>query len=67
MWRTRAWRRSSFCGNDNCIEVMLTGTGVAVRDSKDPSGPVLRFDLAEWAAFVAGARAGDFDPPASRT
>lgn len=36
---------------------------VYVRDSKDPDGPVLRFSSAEWAAFVAGARAGEFDLP----
>lgn len=26
---------------------------VGVRDSKDPAGPVLAFDLLSWAAFVA--------------
>ncbi|MFI2646499.1 DUF397 domain-containing protein [Micromonospora fulviviridis] len=28
---------------------------VAVRDSKDPSGPVLTFDPASWRASVAAA------------
>lgn len=34
---------------------------VAVRDSKDPAGPVLTFTPAEWTAFIAGAKDGEFD------
>jgi hypothetical protein len=58
-----AWfksRRSAH--NGNCVEVAFLDAGaVAVRDSKDPSGPVLRFTAAEWDAFVGGARDGEFD------
>jgi hypothetical protein len=35
---------------------------VGVRDSKDLNGPVLRFSREEFAAFLAGAKAGEFDP-----
>ncbi|MGH3755596.1 MAG: DUF397 domain-containing protein [Pseudonocardiaceae bacterium] len=31
-----------------------------MRDSKDPAGPALMFTTATWAAFTAGARAGEF-------
>jgi hypothetical protein len=31
-----------------------------VRDSKDPSGPVLGFPAAAFASFVAGVKAGEF-------
>ncbi len=34
---------------------------VRVRDSKDRSGPVLRFGDAVWRQFVAGVRDGEFD------
>jgi hypothetical protein len=34
---------------------------VAVRDSKDPAGPVLVFTAPEWDAFVGGAKDGEFD------
>jgi hypothetical protein len=34
---------------------------VAVRDSKDPDGPVLEFTPLEWLCFLAGAKAGEFD------
>lgn len=56
------WRKSSFStGNGECVEIAKTPTGVAVRDSKDPSGPVLRFTPGEWRAFIAGARNAEFD------
>jgi len=32
--------------------------GRAVRDSKDPAGPVLTFTAAEWTAFTDGVRDG---------
>lgn len=54
------WRKSSFCGNSACVQVATVGGGVVVRDSEDPSGPVLAFTRDEWAAFVAGVNAGEF-------
>ena len=37
--------------------------GRAVRDSKDRTGPMLRFAAAEWTAFHSGVRGGEFDGP----
>jgi len=62
-WPEMTWRkafRSSFDGN--CVEVAHGPLRVGVRDSKDP-GPVLDFSYREWAAFVAAAKAGEFDRP----
>jgi len=61
---TRAhWRKTTRSGNEaNCVEVADNLPGVvAVRDSKDPDGPVLRFGREEWAAFVSGTKEGEFD------
>jgi hypothetical protein len=57
------WRKTSRSGNatTECVEVADGGDVVGVRDSKDPHGPVLEFDRAQWAAFVAGVKAGSFD------
>ena len=58
-----SWIKSSLSfSNGNCVEVAsLPDGGVGVRDSKDPSGPVLRFTPGEWHAFLGGARNGEFD------
>ena len=60
-----SWRKSTFSAQDNgsdCVEVAgIADGGMAVRDSKNPSGAVLRFTAREWSAFVKGARAGEFD------
>lgn len=61
---TRAkWRKSSYsnANGGQCVEVARNLPGVvAVRDSKDPDGPALIFEPAQWAAFASGVRAGEF-------
>jgi len=58
---TATWRKSSHSGSNGCVEVAHGGDQVAVRDSKDPSGPMLLFTRLEWRAFLAGVRDGEFD------
>jgi hypothetical protein len=60
---TAAWRKSVRSGPncDNCVEVAFVGEAIAVRDSKNPTGPALVFTPGEWDAFVAGAKDGEFD------
>jgi hypothetical protein len=53
--------RSNGTGGNNCVEVAFLDTGVAVRDSKDRSGPALMFTQAEWTAFVDSTKDGEFD------
>lgn len=47
------WRKASYSngGANACIEVASTDT-VLVRDSKDRTGPVLRFSPAAWRRFA---------------
>jgi hypothetical protein len=37
------WKKSSFTAQENCVELAHFGAAVAVRDSKDPDGPILKF------------------------
>jgi hypothetical protein len=57
------WRKSNRSGpySDNCVEVAFVDSAIAVRDSKNATGPVLLFTQAEWDAFVGGAKDGEFD------
>ncbi|RBQ18551.1 DUF397 domain-containing protein [Spongiactinospora rosea] len=48
------WHKATASGiHGQCVEVAtnLPGT-IAIRDSKDPTGPVLLFAPAEWTAFL---------------
>ena len=56
------WRKSTRSGAaGHCVEVAETPASVYVRDSKDASGPVLRFAAPSWSEFVEGVRNGEFD------
>lgn len=55
------WRKSTLSSANGCVEVAVVDNQVAVRDSKNPAGPVLMFSPREWVAFIGGIRAGEFD------
>jgi hypothetical protein len=56
------WTKSSYSSsNDGCVEWSWDGTGIQIRDSKNPDGPVLSFTPKEWEAFTLGAKDGEFD------
>jgi hypothetical protein len=56
------WKKSSYsAANGDCVEMATAGArAIAVRDSKDPEGPVLRFPAASWSEFLMGTRSGTF-------
>lgn len=57
------WRKSSRSqgSGDACVEVADLDEHVAVRDSKNPSGPALAFDRLTWSVFAQAAKTGRFD------
>jgi hypothetical protein len=54
------FRKSSRCESAGCVEVAI-GDSIIVRNSEDPQRTV-HFTKAEWRAFVAGVRIGEFEP-----
>jgi hypothetical protein len=56
----RAWRKSTYSGNNGgqCVEIAGTASRtVAVRDSKDQQGPKLAFTPETWRAFTRSLKA----------
>jgi hypothetical protein len=59
-----SWQKSQRSNpSGNCVEMarLPNGEGIAMRNSRDPEGPALIYTTDEIAAFISGARDGDFD------
>ncbi|MFC9930222.1 DUF397 domain-containing protein [Streptomyces sp. NPDC127190] len=56
------WQKSSFSTDSegNCLEVAEQGDMILVRESDEP-GLIIRTSRAKLAAFLEGAKAGEFD------
>ena len=57
------WRKSQHSNpSGNCVELAGLADGtVAIRNSRHPAGPALLCAPAEFSAFLAAARDGEFD------
>jgi Domain of unknown function (DUF397) len=57
------WRKSSASNSQGaCVELAKLGTGeFAVRNSRNPEGPVLIYTPAEISALIEGVKMGEFD------
>ena len=57
------WTKSTHSdpNGGNCVEARRVDGGVEVRHSKRPAETRILFTDAEWTAFMAGARDGEFD------
>ena len=55
------FRKSSFSSANGSVEVAIQPDGVAVRDSRNRDGAVLEISHGDWAAFLRGVKAGEFD------
>ena len=57
------WSKSSYSNGSGgeCVETTtLDRSAMAVRDSKDPCGPVLTFGPDAWRSFLDGIKGTDF-------
>jgi hypothetical protein len=60
--RNLSWQKAqSSTVNGQCVEIASIANKIAMRDSKDPDGPILVYTSAEFSAFLEGARNGEFD------
>ena len=52
----------SSTANGQCVEIASAAVDkIAIRDSKDPDGPILVYTSAEFGAFLEAVRIGEFD------
>ncbi|WP_282699442.1 DUF397 domain-containing protein [Streptomyces sp. CC219B] len=52
-----AWFKSSYSdAGQNCLEAAHLPPAIAIRDSKNPTGPALLLPPSAWAPFVAHVR-----------
>ena len=59
---TTPWIKAQRSDSDGqCVEMRRHSGAIEVRDSKNPDGPILRYTSAEWAAWLDGAKNGEFD------
>ncbi|SCF01137.1 protein of unknown function [Micromonospora tulbaghiae] len=58
-------RKSSHSDEGNCAEVASTHEPILVRDSKNSTGPVLRFAPRQWCTFTQASAIAE-PPPAAR-
>ena len=54
------WVKSARCESSHCVETAKLDGAMAMRNSTAPT-TTLTFPAPDWAAFVAGVRAGEFD------
>jgi hypothetical protein len=56
------WHKATYGNGGDCVEVAhFPEYHHAVRDSKNPTGPALRFTATQWTAFTTSLRTGKFN------
>jgi hypothetical protein len=55
------WRKSSYSGDQGgeCVEIAETPATIAVRDSKNPAGPILTLEPAVFSRFLSWTTAAE--------
>ncbi len=55
------WRIATISQDTNCVQVRQDNDLIVVGNSRFPDGPFLSYTKTEWAAFLDGAKKGEFD------
>ncbi|MGH3189943.1 MAG: DUF397 domain-containing protein [Streptosporangiaceae bacterium] len=59
--RDLQWRKATrSVGNGACVEVAAVNGQIAIRDSNNPDGHILRYSAKAFRSFVEVARSDDF-------
>jgi len=56
-----AWRVSQSCESGACVAVARNGDKIVFGNTNDVYGSTYTYTRAEWDAFIAGVKRGDFD------
>jgi len=56
-----AFRRASFCGATECVEVAQREGMIVIRDSTQPHGSMLHYAARDWGSFVHSIKSGQLD------
>jgi hypothetical protein len=55
------WRKASWSiANGQCVEVACAPAAIVVRDSVNPSGPVVSYPASVWRSFLVSTKTGTF-------
>jgi hypothetical protein len=60
------WRIATMSQDTNCVQVRGDHDMIVIGNSRFPDGPFLSYTRDEWAAFLDGAKKGEFDDFARR-
>ena len=55
------FRKALRCSMGDCVQVAITGEGVAVAHTKNIEGKQIHYTRDEWRAFIDGVKRGEFD------
>ncbi len=55
------WQKASASDESMCVELRRNGNAIELRNSKNPQGAILRCTTSELAAWIDGAKNGEFD------
>jgi hypothetical protein len=56
-----AWRKASLCQSGECVEVAELNGMIVMRDSKDPTGHMLRYTTEEFRFLIRAIKAGEYN------